>query len=350
MSIAGSVNSLSSVGVSYISNPEDAIALASIVQLSVSDELSKYLKNELEAKSGLSDFIKNFSEIKAQLTSLLSQKITKVYPDLLKKTGTSSDSLSNLFNADGIRLGSTFEESNSVLQDLKDQGVNLSTTTEYPVLVEDKNSDGKVYSEQIQWFTPEINEFLGMILKGEPSSTYSNATVYTSIGANKTTVFTVFNGQKNLRVDEQSIKDSSAQLQDKYQNYMELFNKSIEKINSATNKLNEAIDGVSKSTLEQQKFLSDLRSAKQTNYDQEINNRRIDRTKFLNKLDENNQSRNNGYRNNFDDKKSIIQKNGSNKIEEISPMPDWLLINDSNKQLTEFDKNKNSKEHKSEKF
>lgn len=339
MSVASSVNSLSSVGISYVSTPEDAIALANIVQLSVSDELSKYLKTELEAKSGLSDFIKNYSELKIQLNALLAQKITKVTIDSLKKSGTTTDALNKLFNADGIRLGSTLEESNSVLQDLQAEGINLSTTIEYPVLIEEKDSNGKSLSENIQWFKPGLVDLLKYFSSGEPSKKYEGATIY-KLGSNdKNTYFTVFTGQKNMRVDEQSIKNSSVQLQDKYQSYIDLFNKSLEKINSATNKLNQTIESISKSSLEQQKLLSNLRFSKDNVSEQENSTRRIDRIKFLNKVEEKNQFNDNATINNSPDKNSIIQKNSSEKVEALSALSNWISSDRSMVQASNINNN-----------
>jgi hypothetical protein len=326
MSVAGSINSLSGIDVSYISSAEDAIALASVVQLGVSEELRKFLKGEIEAKNNLSDIIKNFSVIKSQLTSLLSQPISKVTPQSLRDAGTSSAALSELFNGDGIRLASNFNDSSAALQTLQEQGVNLSTSVEFPVFQENYNSDGKLVSESVSWINPEINNLLGKFLTSAPSDKYTNATVYYFGKPGKSEQITVFNDLKNIRVDAQSVNGSLVQAQDKYDTYLDALNKSITKINTAAGKLNDAIEDVSKVTATQQKILADLRNSRGSFTDQVLQTRRIDRINFLNKLEQTNQLKTELRSNNPINNDSILEKNNSKKIENLSPIPDWKSI------------------------
>jgi hypothetical protein len=323
MSIAGSINSLSDVNVSYIGSAEDAIALSSAVQLGVSDELSKFLKVEIEAKNGFSDVIKNYSGIKSQLSSLLSQTITKVTPDSIRNAGTSSAALTKLFNADGIRLGSNFDESNAALQSLQEQGVNLSTTVEYPGLQQNFDSKGNPLSESFGWIIPKINGFIGSVLSSAPSDKYENATVYYFGEPGKSTQLTVFNDQKNIRVDPQSINDSLVQAKDKYDSFVEALNNSIAKINTATSKLNDAIEDISKVSATQQKMIADLRNARENSLNQNLDTRRIDRINFLNKLDQKNRFENEANSIDSINDISIIDRNKSNKVENLSPISDW---------------------------
>lgn len=323
MSVAGSINSLSDVDISYIGSAEDAIALSSAVQLGVSDELSKFLKGEIEAKNNLSDVIKNFSGIKLQLTALLAQPIIKVTPQSIANAGTSSSALTKLFNADGIRLGSNFAESSAALQMLQDQGVNLSTSVEYPVFQQEFDSEGKSKAENVTWISPQIKDLLGAFLSSAPSDKYANATVYYIGAPGKSTQFTVFNDQKNIRVNSQSINDSLNQAQDKYYSYLEALSKSIVKINSATNKLNDAIEDISKVSDIQQKMLSDLRNERLNISNKNIDTRRIDRINFLNKLDQKSQSEIDVNAINSISGDSNLEKNKSFKVEKSSPISDW---------------------------
>lgn len=325
MSVAGSINSLTDLDVSYISSAEDAIALASVVQLGVSEELRKFLKGEIEAKNNLSDIIKNFSVIKSELTSLLSQPISKVTPQSLRDAGTSSAALSELFNGDGIRLASNFNDSSAALQTLQEQGVNLSTSVEFPVFQENYNSDGKLVSESVSWINPEINNLLGKFLTSTPSDKYANATVYYFGKPGKSEQITVFNDLKNIRVDAQSVNSSLVQAQDKYDTYLDALNKSITKINATAGKLNDVIDDVSKVTAIQQKILADLRNSRLSFTDQELQTRRIDRINFLNKLDQKNQLQTEISSNNSINSDSILEKNKSKKVENLSSISDWKL-------------------------
>jgi hypothetical protein len=323
MSVAGSINSLSNVDVSYIGSAEDALALASAVQLGVSDELRKFLKGEIEAKNNLSEIIKNFSEIKSQLTSLLSQPINKVTPQSLRNAGTSSAALSELFNRDGIRLGSNFDDSSAALKDLKEQGVNLTTSVEYPAFQENFGSDGKLTGEFVSWVSPESKNLISSYLPNAPSDKYANATVYYLGVPGKSAQLTVFNDQKNIRVDSQSISNSVVQAQDKYDTYLDALNKSINKINTAAGKLNDAIDDISKETSIQQKFLADLRNSREIFTNQETQARRIDRINFENKIDKKNQLSTERSSNNSINSDSMLEKNQSKKIENLSPISDW---------------------------
>jgi hypothetical protein len=322
MSIAGSINSLSNLDVSYIGSPEEAIALSSAVQLGVSDELSKFLKGEIEAKNNLSDIIKNFGGIKSQLSSMLSQTISKVTPGSIKSAGKSNEALSQVFNADGIRLGSNFDDSNASLQSLQEQGVNLSTSVEYPSLQESFDDKGKLMLEAVLWISPEQKDLLAAV-SNAPSDKYENATVYYFGPQGKSTQITVFNDQKNIRVDAQSINNSLVQAQDNYYSYLDTLNKSIAKINTATNKLNDAIDDISKVSTTQQKMISDLRNARENFVNQDIDARRINRINFLNKLDQKNQLEKEVNSINLINDDSVIEKNKSNKVENQSPISEW---------------------------
>jgi prefoldin subunit 5 len=323
MSIAGSINSLSDVDISYIGSAEDAIALSSVVQLGVSDELRKFLKGEIEAKSSLSDVIKNYSELKSQLSSLLAQPISKLTPESIKNAGTSSEALSKVFNADGIRLGSNFADSSAALQTLQEQGVNLSTSVEYPFFLESYDSKGNLVSEDAGWFSQGFKDGIAKILPGTPSDKYTNATVYYLGEPGKSNQITVFNDQKNIRVDPQSIDSSLVQAKDKYDSYLDALNKSIAKINTATTKLNDAIDDIDKVSAAQQKMIADLRNSKESNTTQVLDTRRIDRINFLNKLDQNNQYEKEIKSINSINSDSILDKNKSNKVENSSPISDW---------------------------
>lgn len=323
MSIAGSINSLSDLDISYIGSAEDAIALASAVQLGVSDELRKFLKGEIEAKNNLSDIIKNYAGTKSQLTSLLAQPISKVTPQTINNAGSSSAALTQLFNADGIRLGSNFDASSAALMSLQEQGVNLSTSVEYPVFQEDFDANGNSKAEYVAWISPQIKDLLGTFLSSAPSDKYANATVYYIGTPGKNTQFTVFNDQKNIRVDPQSINDSLIHTQDKYDNYLDALNKSVAKINTATNKLKDTIDDVSKVTEAQQKMILDLRNARDKFSVQEFDARRYDRINFLNKQDQKNQLEKESNAVKPINGDSIIEKNKSSKVENLSPISDW---------------------------
>ncbi len=334
MSIAGSINSLSNLDVSYIGSPDDAIALSSAVQLGVSDELSKFLKGEIEAKNNLSDIIKNYGGIKSQLTSMLSQPISKVTPDSIKSAGKSSEALSQVFNADGIRLGSNFDDSNAALQSLQEQGVNLSTLVEYPSFQESFDDKGKLILEAVRWISPEQKDLLAAV-SNAPSDKYENATVYYFGPQGKSTQITVFNDQKNIRVDPQSITSSLIQAEDSYNSYLDTLNKLIAKINTATNKLNDAIDDISKVSTTQQKMISDLRKARENFVNQDLDTRRIDRINFLNKLDQKNQLEKEVNSINPINGDSIIEKNKSNKVENPSPISDWKSTETNSNQSLE---------------
>ena len=323
MSIAGSINSLSDVNISYIGSAEDAIALSSAVQLGVSDELSKFLKVEIEAQNSLSNLINNYSGIKSQLSSLLSQPISKVTSDSLMNAGTSTEAITQLFNADGIRLGSNFDDSNAALQDLQDQGVNLSTSVEYPALQQDFDSKGKLLSQNVSWIGPEGKDFINAFLSSAPSKLYANATVYYTGEPGKSTQITIFNDQKNIRVDPQSINDSLVQTKDKYDGYLDTLNMLTAKINAATNKLNDSIDDISKDSVAQKKMIAELLAARQDLLNQDLSTRRIDRKNFLNKLDKNNQFVNEISSVDSINGDSIVDRNKSNKVENPSPVPNW---------------------------
>ena len=323
MSIAGSINSLSDVDISYISSAEDAIALSSAVQLGVSDELSKFLKGEIEAKNSLSDVIKNYSEIKTQLSSLLAQPISKVTPDLIKNAGTSSTAVSQLFNADGIRLGSNFDDSSAALQTLHDQGVKLSTTVEYPSLQQNFDSKGNLLLESVEWISPEGKDLISSLTSSAPSDKYPNATVYYLGEPGKSPQLTVFNDQKNIRIDPQSVNDSLVQTKDKYDVSVEILNNSIAKINAATSKLNDSIDNISKVSANQQKMITELQNARANVTNQDLDSRRIDRNIFFKKLDQKNQFEKDSNSINSISGDLILDKNKSNKIENTSPISDW---------------------------
>ena len=323
MSVAGSINSLSTVDVSYIGSAEDAVALSNMVQLGVSDELRKFLKGQIEAKDNLFDIIKNYNEIKFQLSSLLSQPIIKLTPQSIKNAGTSSEDLSKVFNADGIRLGSNFDDSSVALQALQEQGINLSTSVEYPVLQESFDSKGNLVSEDAGWFSQGFKDGIAKILPGTPSDKYTNATVYYLGEPGKSNQLTVFNDQKNIRVDPQSINNSLVQVQDKYDSYLEELNKSLAKINAATNKLNDEVNNLAKVSESQQKLLLDLRNSKENLATQNLDTRRIDRINFLNKLEQKNQSDKEINSIKPINEDSILNKNKSNKVENPSPIPDW---------------------------
>jgi hypothetical protein len=323
MSIAGSINSLSDVNISYIGSAEDAIALSSAVQLGVSDELSKFLKVEIEAKNSLSDVIKNYSGIKAQLSSLISQPISKVTSDSLMNAGTSTAAITQLFNADGIRLASNFDDSSAALQNLQDQGVSLSTCVEYPAFQQDFDSKGNLLSQNVSWIGPEGKDFINAFLSSAPSKLYANATVYYTGEPGKSTQITIFNDQKNIRVDPKSVNDSLVQAKDRYDASVDILTKSIAKINAATGKLNDAIDDISKVSASQQKMISDLRITRQDLINQDLNTRRIDRNNFLNKLNQNNQFENEINSIDSINSDSINDRNKSNKVENISPISDW---------------------------
>lgn len=320
MSTAGSINSLSDVNVSYIGSAEDAIALSSAVQLGVSDELSKFLKVEIDSQNSLSKLINNYSGMKSQLSSLISQPISKVTSDSLINAGTSTSAISQLFNADGIRLGSNFDDSSAALENLQDQGVNLSTTVEYPAFQQNFDSKGNLLSQSVTWISPERKDFIGTQLSSAPSKIYENATVYYLGEPGKSAQLTVFNDQKNIRVDAQSVNDSLAQTKDKYDGYLAALNVLTAKINAATSKLNDSIDDISKDSAAQKKMIAELLAAREDLLNQEQNTRRIDRNKFLNKLDQ---------KNDFEKEiKSIsgdltLEKNKSYKVENSSPISDW---------------------------
>lgn len=320
MSTAGSINSLSDVNVSYIGSAEDAIALSSAVQLGVSDELSKFLKVEIDSQNSLSKLINNYSGMKSQLSSLISQPISKVTSDSLINAGTSTSAISQLFNADGIRLGSNFDDSSAALENLQDQGVNLSTTVEYPAFQQNFDSKGNLLSQSVTWISPERKDFIGTQLSSAPSKIYENATVYYLGEPGKSAQLTVFNDQKNIRVDAQSVNDSLAQTKDKYDGYLAALNVLTAKINAATSKLNDSIDDISKDSAAQKKMIAELLAAREDLLNQDQNTRRIDRNKFLNKLDQ---------KNDFEKEiKSIsgdltLEKNKSYKVENSSPISDW---------------------------
>ena len=320
MSTAGSINSLSDVNVSYIGSAEDAIALSSAVQLGVSDELSKFLKVEIDSQNSLSKLINNYSGMKSQLSSLISQPISKVTSDSLINAGTSTSAISQLFNADGIRLGSNFDDSSAALENLQDQGVNLSTTVEYPAFQQNFDSKGNLLSQSVTWISPERKDFIGTQLSSAPSKIYENATVYYLGEPGKSAQLTVFNDQKNIRVDAQSVNDSLAQTKDKYDGYLAALNVLTAKINAATSKLNDSIDDISKDSAAQKKMIAELLAAREDLLNQDQNTRRIDRNKFLNKLDQ---------KNYFEKEiKSIsgdliLEKNKSYKVENSSPISDW---------------------------
>jgi hypothetical protein len=320
MSIAGSINSLSDVNVSYIGSAEDAIALSSAVQLGVSDELSKFLKVVIDSQNSLSKLINNNIGIKSQLSSLLSQPISKVTSNALMNAGTSTAAISQLFNADGIRLGSNFDDSNAALQTLQDQGVNLSTTVEYPAYQQNFDSKGNLLLQSITWISPERKDFIGTQLSSAPSNVYENATVYYLGEPGKSAQLTVFNDQKNIRVDPQSINDSLVQTKDKNDGYLAALNVLTAKINAATSKLNDSIDDISKDSAAQKKLIAELLAARQDLLNQDQNTRRIDRNKFLNKIDQKNEFEN--------EVKSIsgdltLEKNKSYKVENTTPVSDW---------------------------
>ena len=320
MSTAGSINSLSDVNVSYIGSAEDAIALSSAIQLGVSDELSKFLKVEIDSQNSLSKLINNYSGMKSQLSSLISQPISKVTSDSLINAGTSTSAISQLFNADGIRLGSNFDDSSAALENLQDQGVNLSTTVEYPAFQQNFDSKGNLLSQSVTWISPERKDFIGTQLSSAPSKIYENATVYYLGEPGKSAQLTVFNDQKNIRVDAQSVNDSLAQTKDKYDGYLAALNVLTAKINAATSKLNDSIDDISKDSAAQKKMIAELLAAREDLLNQDQNTRRIDRNKFLNKLDQ---------KNDFEKEiKSIsgdliLEKNKSYKVENSSPISDW---------------------------
>jgi hypothetical protein len=334
MSIAGSINSLSNLDVSYIGSPEDAIALSSAVRIGVSDELSKFLKGEIEAKNNLSDIIKNFGGIKSQLTSMLSQPISKVTPESIKNAGKSSEALSQVFNADGIRLGSNFDDSNAALQSLQEQGVNLSTLVEYPGFQESFDDKGKLMLEAVHWISPEQKDLLAAV-SNAPSDKYENATVYYFGPQGKSTQITVFNDQKNMRVDPQSINNSLVQTQDSYYRYLDTLTKSISKINTAVSKLNDAVDDISKMSVAQQKMITDLRNTRENYINQNLDSRRIDRINYLNKLDQSSQLEKKVNLINSINSDSIIEKNKSSKVENPSPISDWKSTETNSNQSLE---------------
>jgi len=323
MSVAGSINSLSNVDVSYITSAEDAVALLSAVQIGVSDELRKFLKGEIEAKSNLSDVIKNYSSIKSDLLSLQSQPISKVSPGAIRNAGTSEAALTQLFNGDGTRLGSNFDDSAAALQTLQDQGVNLSTYVEYPALQENFDAKGNLTSDSVSWFTPELKKLLDEKIANGPSNKYNNATVYYFGEPGKSPQITVFNDHKNIRVDPQSIDSSLVQAKDKYDSYLEALNKSIAKINAATNKLQDTSDELDKVSESQQKMISDLRNSKENISIQAFETRRIERINFLNKIDQNNKSENEISSINSISGDSILDKSKSYKVENPSAILDW---------------------------
>lgn len=310
MNISPASSSLSAVSLAYISNPDDALDLSNATQSELTDKLSDAISARISIAGALVNKLERLNLIVNHLKIYGTGAFKPVTADSLSATPKTTEALKSLFNNNGPSLGSSIEDANATIAELKELGISFDAPKLTPLLIDSQDKTGKSTGQNLVWVGDNLLALL-KVLNPVKSTIYPDANEYKyKISDDITIVYTSFDKNAKISPSQTDINSAIEKITILAKSINAEISAAMDKVSDDFDKLEKIISDNSKERKNQSQQINALANQQKEQVLAIINKIRIlkiEREASLQKQD-----------NKIGPEISSIAKNASDRVENIS--------------------------------
>ncbi len=224
-----------------LANAEDAISIINKLLSDFSSSAIEKLKIDAESSGG---FVNELERSRSLLSSVLlanSRPVQQVTVESLKSAKGNVNLVSEIFHDSSLRLGSSFEESQIMLERLRNIGLTIIADIKVPLLQSHFDKDNKISGESLRFISVDEMEELQNKLNGSPSKDFSGAIEFREqFSGGNYSISTLFINEKNYEISREMFDQSVFSINILISKLNTDFAKSISVISTTLQKIEES--------------------------------------------------------------------------------------------------------------